>query len=374
MRVLEENDVADYLREVGLVESGESVAVRLLSGGVSNVVFHVERAGEAHDDFILKQARGRLRVEQPWYCSVERIWREVEVLRVCEQTLTAAANESATGVSPAQGECLEADPTLKVCVPRVLFEDRENYAFAMTAAPPGHRVWKDDLLSGRCDLNVALAAGRLLAWLHGGTWQNPDLAGRLADRTFFEDLRVDPYYRHVARVHEDLRPAMDGVIASLAAHRRCLVHGDFSPKNLLVWAGGLMLVDCEVGHFGDGAFDLGFFLSHLMLKTIYHACPGRQEADMPCLDLARRFVEAYLRAVEPAVPAEELADLQARGVHNLAGCLIARVDGKSPVEYLSRQEHRKMVRDLARRLLQASPPSLPDALDAISAWITADLQ
>lgn len=95
---------------------------------------------------------------------------------------------------------------------------------------------------------------------------------------------------------------------------------------------------------------------------------------MPCLDLARRFVEAYLRAVEPAVPAEELADLQARGVHNLAGCLIARVDGKSPVEYLSRQEHRKMVRDLARRLLQASPPSLPDALDAISAWITADLQ
>ena len=154
----------------------------------------------------------------------------------------------------------------------MLFEDRENYAFAMTAAPLGHRSWKEQLLAGQFDETIAAACGQMLGRLHAGTWRDEDVAKQFGDREYFFALRVEPYYRRVAEVHADLTAAMDELICSLDENCCCLVHGDFSPKNLLVWRGpqsDVMLIDCEVGHFGDPAFDLGFMLSHLTLKAVY---------------------------------------------------------------------------------------------------------
>jgi hypothetical protein len=92
MQLLDEQQLPDYLLRMSYIAQDEQILVRALGGGVSNVVFYVERSAEAkargQTDFVLKQARGQLRVAQPWFCSVERIWREAEVLRVCERTLT----------------------------------------------------------------------------------------------------------------------------------------------------------------------------------------------------------------------------------------------------------------------------------------------
>ena len=264
MRLLEHHNCADYLRDVELVDVDEAVSVQLLTGGVSNVVFHVHRESGRRDDFALKQARGQLRVEQPWFCSVERIWREVEVLRVCRAVLQSRL-ERALKEPGWEGQA-------RVCVPEVLFEDRDNYAFAMTAAPGEHTTWKEQLLAGRGDETIAAACGELLGRLHAGTWRDKDVARRFGDREYFMELRVKPYYRRVAEVHPDLAAAMKELIRSLDENRCCLVHGDFSPKNLLVWADPeqhVMLIDCEVGHYGDPAFDLGFMLSHLTLKAVY---------------------------------------------------------------------------------------------------------
>lgn len=336
MQLIDEHNAAAYLRGQGLIEQNEAVSIRELPGGVSNVVLYVERP-EA-DDFVLKQAREQLRVADPWFCSVERIWREVAVLEVCEQLLPGRSH----GVVPAT-------------TPRVLFTDRARYLYAMTAVP-AHVTWKQQLLDGETDVAKAIACGQLLGRLHAGTWGGQELPEELSDRQFFDDLRIDPYYRHVASAHPDLKPAIDGLIDSVFAHQLCLVHGDFSPKNLLVHDGGLVLVDFEVGHFGDPAFDLGFFLTHLFLKA-FHAVP-RQEA---YLALVENFWQTYSDELHRRVPDEGFRSLEDRAVMNLAGCMLARIDGKSKVEYLSESD-----RDVVRRLSKALLLRHPSTFDAVT--------
>lgn len=368
MLELDEHNCASYLRDAGLIGRDEQVAVQLLAGGVSNVVFRVQRHPNSGADFVLKQARGRLRVAQPWFCSVERIWREVEVLRVCRGVLQNGADSSGAILGRAKSPnmmCTECEAA--ITVPEVLFEDRDNYAFAMTAAPREHRTWKEMLLAGEFSTQIAAAYGELLGRLHAGTWHDAALAEQMGDRRFFQDLRVDPYYRRVGEVYPDLKPQVDELIAGLETHSRCLTHGDFSPKNLLVWrAGGVgaapvvMLVDCEVGHFGDPAFDLGFFLSHLVLKAIFH---DRRRAAV--LALCESFWASYTEILRPVISPPEFDVLQQRAAGNLAGCLLARVDGKSPVEYLTTQGQKETVRFLARMLFELSPDTVKGGLKMI---------
>ena len=340
MRLLDEHNVVEYLRETGRVGPTELLETRFLAGGVSNVVLHVHRPERVDGDFVLKQARPQLRVPDPWFCSVERIWREVAVLRLCETRLAGP---------PHAGGPL-GEPLLSVCLPRILFEDRQQYVFAMTAAPLGHSTWKQRLLGGEADIATAVACGRVLGRLHAATWRDPEVAREFADRQYFDDLRLDPYYRQVARVHPKLATPITDLLDSLAAHPRCLVHGDFSPKNLLVWPGGLMLIDCEVGHFGDPAFDLGFFLTHLSLKSLHFAT---RFADY--FALAETFWQAYRDTFAPVVGSAEWLSLERRANQNWAACLLARVDGKSRVEYLSPSET-TLVRELAKPLI-ARPPA-----------------
>jgi len=330
MRLIDERNAEAYLRETGRIRADEGARIIELAGGVSNVVLLVTRLRDG-ESFVLKQAREQLRVAQPWHCSVERIWREVDVLRVCESLVRDAA-QTASGAGLALG------------TPRLEFEDRENYCFAMSAAPP-HTVWKEQLLDGATNAAIAAACGRFLAILHGRTWGDPKLAARLGDKGFFEDLRVDPFYRRVQEQHDDLREVLGELIESVTSTSLALVHGDFSPKNLLVHEGGVMLVDFEVGHFGDPAFDLGFLLSHLLLKAI-HA--GRDAARY--FALADAFRTEYEKELRRSVEATSRRALYARGVLNLGACLLARVDGKSPVEYLSPPQ-RDSVRRIAKTLL-----------------------
>lgn len=351
MQLLDEHNAADYLRAARHVSENERLEIRFLAGGVSNVVLHVRRPERTDGDFVLKQARAQLRVPQPWFCSVERIWREVAVLEICQQMLTKQATLG-TQVARARPRdlelsALESEESRRVSravhLPRLLFEDRDEYLFAMTAAPLGHSTWKQQLLSGDPQPEIAAACGRLLGTIHAQTWLDRSVAERLDDRQFFDDLRLDPYYRQIARVHADLATPVQRLLDSVLEHRRALVHGDFSPKNLLVWPAGLMLIDFEVGHFGDPAFDLGFFLTHLILKT-FHFAPRWSEY----FGLARTFWSEYRGQVEPVVGEAEWCDLERRAQQNTAGCLLARVDGKSRVEYLTQDEP---IRELARSLL-----------------------
>ena len=344
MRWLDEHNTLEYLREVGWIDAREAAEVHPLTGGVSNQVLYVARAKTAGPDFVVKQVRPQLRVPDPWFSTVERIWREVEVLEVCRDLLSQPV-----------------DPSLRVELPQVLHTDREEFVFAMTAAPREHRVWKRELLDGRTSPEIARQCGRLLGRLHGASWCSPAVEARLADRSIFDELRLDPYYRTVAQRHPDVADKFARLIDSVADHCRSLVHADFSPKNLLLAGERLMMVDFETGHYGDPAFDLGFFLAHLMLKAV-NAAPGHG----PYLDMTRQFWGGYRSELWARIPRDESESLEARGILHFAGCTWARLDGKSQVDYLHDGNRRDLARNLCRAILTEEPQRWEDVLGMVA--------
>lgn len=354
VQLIDEQSAAEYLRGRGWVRGDERLAVRELAGGVSNEVLYVSRPETPGGDFVLKQARAQLRTPDPWFCGVERIWREVEVLRVCAELLDSRRTTA------------EEQQSLVARTPRILYEDRDNYAFAMSAAPQNHRVWKADLLAGRADAAIAVACGRLLGRLHAGSWQNAEICERLEDRRIFDELRLDPYYRTLARSFPGDAPHLEQLIESVLAHRRSLVHADFSPKNLLVYDGGLLLVDFETGHYGDPAFDLGFFLSHLVLKAVYHA-PDHERY----LTLTDVFWRAYQTELAAAIGDAEWRDLHRRAALNFAGCAWARLDGTSKVDYLAAPDRREVLRSFCRGLLAKPAADWSAVLNALREKLNA---
>jgi len=328
MRLLDADNVPDYLRSCRRIGPEAKVRVELLSGGVSNVVLRVEPEGA--QPFVIKQARERLRTEAPWFSRLDRIWRETAVMSAIRPLLPAGA------------------------VPHILFEDRENYLFAMEAVDRRHVVWKQELLTGQIRPEVAVRLAGYLAAIHRGTHRQPEIEREFHDREVFVQLRVDPFYRYIAAVHPELRSAIDGLVDEMWQIRACLVHADFSPKNVLLVDSAMgqagvqvTLVDFETGHYGDPAFDLGFFLSHLVLKGVR----AGTEFD-PFLQLAEIFWERYLSETASIGddPAFEPAGLERRTVANLAGCALARVDGTSPVDYLRHSGQRELVRQLCSRV------------------------
>ncbi|MDG3003109.1 phosphotransferase family protein [Paludisphaera mucosa] len=303
MQELTSENAADYLRDSRRIDPAKAVTVRELSGGVSNVVLRVDAAGR--HPFVVKQCRERLRVAVEWLARLDRIWVEHATLKVLSQLLPAGV------------------------VPEVLFEDRDEFLFAMTCAADDSETWKVQLMRGDADPRVAARLGTYLATIHADAPGHPARAALLADTSLFDELRVDPYYRTTARAHPELAARFDGLIAAmnLPFERRALVLGDFSPKNILVHSGGLVLLDFECAHLGDPAFDLGFFLSHLALKRI-HGVVG----DEAYRGLVDAFLGAYFAGLGDRLGPQ--AALTSRGVAHTAACLLARVDGKSPVEYL----------------------------------------
>jgi 5-methylthioribose kinase len=341
MRELHSENTAAYLRETGRVPEAAGIRVQELTGGVSNVVLRVEITGTA--PIVIKQCRERLRVAMDWRASLDRIWAERATLEVLSAILPAGT------------------------VPEVLFEDRLNYLFAMSCAPDDSVTWKSLLMTGQADPEIASRLGSILGAIHAEAPRQDALQSTLANTSLFDELRIDPYYRTTARAHHDLAPAIEALIAAMHVppSDRTLVLGDFSPKNILVHKGGLILLDFECAHAGDAAFDLGFFLSHLVLKAIHVG--DRISGSRPrYVDLTSRFWKAYSERIKtgPWRP----TGLEPRAVRHAAACLLARVDGKSPVEYLDRDEQER-VRRLASEALRVQPQTWGEMLGVMEKHI-----
>jgi 5-methylthioribose kinase len=327
-------NAVDYLRAQGWVSPGP-IRVEPMGWGVSNVVLRVETPERT---FVLKQSRPQLRTRDAWFSDLGRVYREQEVMEVLHPLLP--------------------EPT----VPKVLFSDRANYVFAMGHAPAGAQVWKETLLEGRVDLAVGERAGFVLGRMHEATGRDTSLVQRFHDPTVFVQLRVDPFYRRVQERRPEVAAAVVGVVERMLSVREALCHGDYSPKNMLTHAEGFTLVDYETAYFGDPSMDLGFFLSHLVLKAVRHHRMRDQ-----FFDLTREFWTGYAREVR----FRPVADLQARAVEHLAVCALARVDGTSPVDYLPEEPKREAVRRLGRRVLWERPADWEGVLRVCDAELSA---
>jgi len=208
---------------------------------------------------------------------------------------------------------------------------------------PRHALWKQQLRDGNAQIETAAAVGRALVNIHAHAAARPALAADFDSQAIFFDIRLEPYLLAAAERHPDLAPQLQALVCDTQAQALTLVHGDVSPKNILVDGHAPVFLDAECAVWGDPAFDLAFCLNHLLLKCLW--TPAATAGFLTCVDA---LADAYLRGVD-----WEPADgLQRRAARLLPGLLLARVDGKSPVEYLTTDAQRQYVRGVARALLQ----------------------
>ncbi len=309
---------------MGLLDAGETPQVTPLAGGVSSLIVRVDtRRGP----LCVKQALPALKVATEWLAPQDRSHAEVAWLR-------------------------EVSAQWPQAVPALLAEDPASYCFAMRWLPPqDYPVWKTQLRDGCADPTTARQLATLVAAIHAGTAGNAALAARFAyDANFFE-LRLDPYFGAAARAHPDCAPVLQQLSADTAARKLALVHGDISPKNILVGRAGPVILDAECAWYGDPAFDAAFCLCHLFAKCLWQ--PSQPAHRAHYLAAWDAFCETYLDGVNW----EARDAIAARIALLLAGILLARVDGKSPLEYLGEPE-RALQRQYARRWLLASDRTL----------------
>jgi aminoglycoside phosphotransferase (APT) family kinase protein len=312
-----------YLRDKGLVGPDEEPRVTVLAGGVSNRTVLVERkSGEA---WVVKQALAKLRVKVDWFSSPERIHREADGLRWLTEFAPAGS------ITP------------------LVFEDHDHHLLGMAAVPQPHENWKTMLLRGEMDLDHVRQFATLIGQVHRESHHRlVDLLPVFGDRTFFETLRVEPYYRYTASQVPESATFYTALIDDTYARQDTIVHGDFSPKNVLVHGGRLVLLDHEVIHLGDPGFDLGFGMTHLLSKA-HHLLAHREAFRHATV----AFWDTYWQTVNQN-GAEWTVDLEARAVRHTLGCLLARVRGRSPLEYMDDVARTRQAR--AVNAIIAQPP------------------
>jgi len=322
------SELLDALHRLDLVPRGAEVVVTPLAGGVSSDIARVDVAGRS---FCVKQALPKLKVAADWRAPVARNHSEAEWIRVAGEIVPDA-------------------------VPRLIGEDRTAGLFAMSwLAPETHPVWKEELRDGRIDTAVAAEVGRRISLLHAATAGRVDIAARFANDDIFQLIRLEPYLLATAERHPDCAGALRRLAETTAHTKLALVHGDVSPKNILVGPHGPVFLDAECAWYGDPAFDLAFCLNHLLLK-----CSWRPEWRARYLAAFRALANTYLAGVswEP----DDV--LEARTARLLPGLLLARVDGKSPVEYLTEEADRERIRACAKPLLLAPRTRLAEVAEA----------
>jgi tRNA A-37 threonylcarbamoyl transferase component Bud32 len=290
-----------YLLSRGLIEHENDVIVSEMSGGLSSVVLSVESStGDSGLRWVLKQSLPELKVAQLWVAKQERSLTEARALQLVRQW------------SPSN-------------TPEVLDVDARNFVLLLSRAPDDLVQWKSQLLAGRIDPMVARTLGALLGEWHRLGRHNLPAVDELHDAESFEQLRIAPYYRNVASAVPEASAAINTLISDMLAHNDTLVHGDFSPKNILAGPSGVWVLDFEVAHRGDPNFDVAFLLVHLISKSIN---------DKSTKNLFEQCATEFVSAYESASFEQSRPNDAPTLIRHVGALLLARVDGKSPLEYL----------------------------------------
>jgi hypothetical protein len=308
-------------------------SIEPLTGGVSSDIVRIE----LHDGTLLcaKRALPRLKVASVWEAPLERNHYEVAYLR------------TVAGIVPG-------------AVPRVLGEDQAHGVALLEFLPPDqYRLWKAELLAGRFDAAVPQAVAVALGKIHARSWGDHEIAAQFATDSMFDALRLSPYLRTLAERTPDLSREIMAVVERTAANRLALVHGDVSPKNILIsnTDNHPVLLDAECAWFGDPAFDAAFCINHLVLKS-FHVPAIRPQL----LNAATAFLDTWKAELPPG----EQNAAESRAAALLPCLMLARIDGKSPVEYLT-EPFRAAVRAASRPLISNAPATIRDVVAAVRA-------
>ena len=313
-------DLRAVLSGAGLIDADAEFTA--LTGGVASDIWKVDSGGRT---FVVKRALPKLRVAAEWYAPVTRNISEAAWMRVAKTIVPEA-------------------------VPDIIFDNAEAAIFAMNYFPSDrYPVWKNELREGRVDLSFVDAVGRNLARIHSATANDARLAKQFANDADFRSLRLEPYLEATAVKHPDIAGELHALLDATLARRLALVHGDVSPKNILAGPSGPIFLDAECAVYGDPAFDVAFCLTHLLLKCLWNP-----PATSRFLDGFDRLCVSYFSECNFTGSDQT----EACSAALLPALVLARVDGKSPVEYITRDEDRDLVRGAMRPLIKEPPQTL----------------
>ena len=303
-------DAPDLVARMGLVRPSVTVEFEALTGGVSSDIWVIDTGS---GKFVVKRPKHQLNVRSQWIVPLDRGRAEVDWLRFVAEMFPEN-------------------------VPQVLAFDEESFAIALTYFPPEtHTNWKTALMAGDVDQHFAGELGRLLAGIHEQTYHHPEHAIEFDNGDLFQLLRVEPFLERSAVAVPEVSTELERVVDSLASQRLALVHGDFSPKNILVdhtvTPSRPIVLDAECAVWSDPAFDVAFCLAHLALKSVHVAA-----ATDALVDAARQFRRSYL----DSCPEELSQAVDQRLTALVPALLLARVVGGSPVDYLTESESRRV--------------------------------
>lgn len=311
------NDILAVLRRGGLLQLGVEPELTALSGGVSSDIWRVDLEG---DRYCVKRALSKLKVAADWHAPIERSRYEAAWMTVAGRLVPDA-------------------------VPPLVYDDEIGHALVMRFMDPEHyRGWKELLLDGRGDTKMAIDVADRLVRIHAGTAGDPAVQAKFSTDRIFHAIRLEPYLLATAERHNDVARILKSLADTTAATKKALVHGDVSPKNILIGPVGPVFLDAECAWYGDPAFDLAFCLNHLLLKA---ACFKQWRRSY--LADYEAMVSTYLKGVNWE-PAEEL---ETRTARLLPALTLGRVDGRSPVEYLKDNTLKDSIRRIAKVLLAA---------------------
>ncbi len=321
-------EMLQSLRRHGLLKDIKSATFEVLTGGVASDIWKVTVDGSA---YCVKRALPKLKVEADWFVPVERNRYEVAWYQV------------ANGIMPGSA-------------PRILAHDDKNMLFAMEYLDPQtHKLWKAELRDGHADTEQAARAGKLLGRIHSEAAKDDAVKAQFLRVEIFHAIRLEPYLEATATRHPDLKNQLFALSRRTAETGLTMIHGDVSPKNILLGPKGPVFLDAECACIGDPAFDIAFCLNHFLLKCIW--TPLAVRGFIACFhEMAQRYLEE--------VDWENKESLEGRAATLLPGLFLGRVDGKSPAEYVTEESDKEKVRRCARGLLFNPPERLIDVADA----------
>lgn len=323
--ISERKELLKYLVAQQIISYNEKVEIHYFSGGVSGTVAIVTTSEK---EFIVKQALERLNVEAEWKCDQTRLKVEHNALKVYAEIVPDN-------------------------VPKPFSFDESNYIMIREAAPFDAVMWKTDLLRGFFNDTVAKKAIDSLSMVHNRTAYATDIMEEFHDGHFFYDLRIDPYINYTVKKYPELQKKARNVIDYLTREHIALVHGDYSPKNIMVKEDKIFIVDFETSYFGHPAFDIAFFSNHFLLKTVKNKQWGASYL---------RMLDSMMRRYFSKVEFMDVKVLEDRTIEVLGFLFLARVDGKSPAEYIQDPKDKDLIRQIAKHILFEDMGSFKDVI------------
>ncbi|MBV6640323.1 MAG: aminoglycoside phosphotransferase family protein [Cyclobacteriaceae bacterium] len=315
--------LSNYLFKHDLISEGESLSCKMLTGGVSAKTVYVEKS----KPIVIKQALQQLKTKSEWFSDPARILIENLGLKWLYDHLPPGS------------------------IPQPIFCDEKNHLLIMEAISPPAKNLKELLLAGVIEKDYIKSFGALLGTIHMKSLNDPDASKTFHNRDYFINLRIEPYYEHTSHKLTQFQTFYADLIESTLETQLTIVHGDYSPKNVLIKDGRLILLDHEVMHFGDPAFDVGFSITHFLSKANHLNNPAY-------VDAARLSWDSYRSIFN-----YERDNFEQRCVKHLLGCMLARVHGKSPLEYFAADEH-KWQYETVSSLINEMPSTLTQLFES----------